>query len=328
MGAESTTSIRFDLVAGIDGGASKTICAVADREGRILARGRGGPSNYHAEGLDRARASLAAAVGEALAALGAEAGQVSAVCAGLAGVARLRDREAVAPVLRELFPAADIRLESDAKIALVGGTGGRPGVIVSAGTGSVAYGMNAAGKETKVGGWGYLFGDEGSGYDIARRGLAAVLRAFDGRGSATSLQEAFLNVLHLDQPDDLIPVLYSNPLSPARVAALFPLVLREADRGDGVAVGIIRDAAEALAELAVTAALRLGLAAEPCPIVTAGGVFRGELLRRWFGKAVQGRLPEARIEDPAAPPEVGAVRLALEAAAGGREKPRPERSEP
>ena len=297
---------------GIDGGGTKTVCVAADQGGVVRARGRGGPSNYHAEGLERAVKSVAEAVDEALVQVGGRREEVVVVCAGLAGVARRTDRRVMGDALRPLFPAGELRLETDAKIALVGGTGGRPGIIVSAGTGSVAFGLNEAGKEAKVGGWGYLFGDEGSGYDIARRGLTAVLRAFDGRGSATSLQQAFLTTLQLDSPDDLIPVLYSNPLSPGRVAALFPLVLQEADEGDAVAVGIIRDAAEALAELAVTAVLRLDLGVSPCLLVVSGGVFEGKLLRRWFEEAVRGRLPQARVVAPEAPPEVGAVQLALE----------------
>ena len=110
----------------------------------------------------------------------------------------------------ELGISEDRILTHDAHIALVGGAGKQEGVIIISGTGAIAYGINAHGKEARASGWGYLIGDEGSGYDIAIKGLQAVARAADGRDAPTELTDGILNRLGLNEPSDLIRWVYAE----------------------------------------------------------------------------------------------------------------------
>ena len=113
-----------------------------------------------------------------------------------------------------MVPSAEIIIEHDAVIALIGATDARPGIIVISGTGSMAFGIDPSERRARTGGWGFMLGDEGSGFDIARRGLIACLRAYDGRGADTSIRPRVLQLLGLSSAEDLIPALYTNPLSP------------------------------------------------------------------------------------------------------------------
>lgn len=295
------------IILGIDGGGTKTVCVAAKASGEILGRGAGGPANYLSEGVETARASLRCAVEEAFRQAGTNAREVAVIAAGLAGASRARDREIMGEVLSGLVPDVPVVVEPDSVVALLGATGCRPGIIVISGTGSMAWGMDRQEKRARTGGWGFILGDEGSGYDIARRGMIACLRAYDGRGPDTVLQSLVLSVLGLETTEDLIPFLYANPSSPGRIAALYPTVLEAADSGDPVARTLIEQAADALAEMAATTASKLDFGSRPIPLATAGGVFRGRNLRSRFQTALAQRCPAAALVEARFPPEVGAV---------------------
>lgn len=305
-------------VLGIDGGGTKTVCLAASEDGEVVGRGSGGPSNYLSEGLEGARRSLTNAIYQAIDQAGITADNVHCICAGLAGVSRRRDEETMRVTLQRILLVPELVLEVDALIALLGATGGRPGVIAISGTGSVAFGVDSQETRARSGGWGFILGDEGSGYDIARRGLIASLRDYDGRGRSTVIRERLSEVLGLSSTEDLIPLLYSNPLSPGRVAALYPIVLHAADENDEVAVNLIRDAAAALAEMAAATSQKLAFDAGELLFTYAGGVFRGRTLRREFVRALRLRVPGARLEEPKKPAEQGAVMLALARLKGER----------
>lgn len=302
---------------GIDGGGTKTVCLVTDTEGRVLGRGTGGPSNYLKEGLYITKQSLQQAMGEALDDAGVGGEQVEVLCAGLAGVSRREDREIVGRMLRELLPVRRLLLEIDAYVALAGATEGRPGVILVSGTGSIAFGVNPRGERARAGGWGHLVGDEGSGFDLARRGLMAALRDYDGRGRPTILREKFAREFYLREFDELIPPLYSGAMTPSRVAALYPIVLEAAQEGDAVARELMREAAGALVELVEAVVRRLSMDQDPFPLALSGGVFRGEGLREELKGLLAGRLPRGQLITPRHPPEMGAI-LAARAAWQGR----------
>lgn len=204
-------------------------------------------------------------------------------------------------------------MESDAFVTLTGATAGRPGVVVISGTGSIAFGVNSQGKRARAGGWGHVLGDEGSGYDIARRGLIAALRDFDGRGPRTSLRERLTGELYLSSIEEVIPLLYSGQLSQRNLAALYPLVVSAAEEEDPVAVGLLEEAAEELS-CAASAVLR-GLD-EPValPVVMWGGAFQnGPRLRRYFEESLSRRCSGFVLREPEHPPEFGALLLARKA---------------
>jgi len=221
-------------------------------------------------------------------------------------------------LLQPLLPRVRLRLVHDSEIALVGGTGGRrDGVVVIAGTGSIAVGHDGAGRVVRAGGWGHVLGDEGSGYQIAQRGLNAATRARDGRGPATSLLESLPDAVGAASVEDLASRIYLEGWPAGQIAALAPVVLTAADEGDAVARGIVAAAGHELSRAAVAVIRALGKDETHLEVVLSGGVFGGSPS---LVEAVRGEItafaPAADVHLPLHEPVVGAAWLALEAARG------------
>lgn len=297
------------LFLGIDGGQSGTTALVGDETGRILGIGRGGPCNHikGPEGRARFIQAIGSSVSEACARAGAGA-SFEALGAGFSGGPADKEN-----LLRELVPAAHMRVTDDAVIALAGATGGLPGIIVVAGTGSIAYGRNAAGKAARAGGWGYIFGDEGGGFDLTRQALRAALRFEEGWGPPTALREILLCETGAATANELMHRFYTTDYPRARVAAYSRLVDEAAEAGDAVAGGILKAAAQQLAALA--GAVRAQLFRPGDEVLTAwiGGVFRSRLLREQFRLLVE--LEDgSRTAPPKYSPAAGALLEAYRAA--------------
>jgi N-acetylglucosamine kinase-like BadF-type ATPase len=206
---------------------------------------------------------------------------------------------------------------NDALVALVAGAGDRPGVVIVAGTGSIAYGRDGRGQAARAGGWGYLLGDEGGGFWIGRAALSAVVRAFDGRGPTTMLSDFVLVAMQLTSPTQLIQAVYEHGLHRQAIAGIASVVQRAAAAGDAVSMEILSRAAGELVSAAATVTSRLGMRGDPFPTVLAGGIFRGiPLLATRVIEGLGDVAPrsEARVLD--VEPAVGAVRLALATAQG------------
>lgn len=259
------------LYAGVDGGATKTLAVVVDAEGREWGRAVSGSGNYQAVGLRRAVEHITAALGEA-AKLAGGAPPLAAAWIGLAGVDRPADAALLAPELEPL--AGAVRISNDAELALTA-LDGALGVAVISGTGSIALGRDAAGRQVRTGGWGHVVGDEGSGWEIGRRALQAVARASDGRGPETTLTEALLRQWDLGSPDGIIGVVYPET-DKAQVAALSRLVLAAARGGDAVARAILAEAADELALAVGAVARRLEFPEGRVPLALAGGLLVNE----------------------------------------------------
>lgn len=264
------------LVIGVDGGGSGSRAVLVDGEGRELARARGGPAVADA----RPGGDAVAEVVRICRALLEEVGvgpPVEALWAGLAGAGRAQARGTVEDGLRASGLARRIRVGTDGEAALHDAFGDGPGILLVAGTGSVALGRSRKGRESRAGGWGPVLGDEGSGYRLALAGLRAVVQADDGRGSATRLREALLDELELptdlsweDAPHRLVT--WMAGVARDRVAALAPVVAEVAREGDAVAAALVRGSVEALV-LHVTALERdLGPWADPPMVALAGGL--------------------------------------------------------
>lgn len=259
------------LYAGVDGGATKTLAVVVDAEGRERGRAVSGSGNYQAVGLRRAVENITSALGEA-ARLAGGAPPLAAAWIGLAGVDRPADAALLAPELEML--AGAVRISNDAELALTA-LEGALGVAVISGTGSIALGRDAQGRQVRTGGWGHVVGDEGSGWEIGRRALRAVARASDGRGPDTALAEAVLRHWDLPSADGIIGVVYPET-DKARVAALSRLVLAAAREGDAVARAILAEAADELALAMGAVARRLEFPGGRVPLALAGGLFVNE----------------------------------------------------
>src|SRR5438067_13003673 len=189
---------------GVDGGASKTAALVIDESGKSLGSGVAGPSNHLRVGIENAARNIERAVNKALVAADVASREIQWAYCGIAGADHPAHRQEVVDSLNIFFPRGNFTVDNDARIALTGAIGFGLGVVVIAGTGSVAFGRNAAGEEARAGGWGPILGDEGSAYGIARAGLSAVLRAHDGRGPSTRMTE-ILKERYDMKPEDLPP---------------------------------------------------------------------------------------------------------------------------
>lgn len=257
------------IIAGIDGGGTRTTLALADRGGRELAR-RVGPAGL-VDPRDPAATAhmLAGLVRDALAEAGIDA-TPAALCAGLAGVGNERERSQVETALAAAGVAERVRIVTDGAIALDGALGGKAGILVIAGTGSVAYARGEDGTVQRCGGWGMVVGDEGSAWSIGRNGLAAALRAADGRGPATRLLRRFMELLELEDERGIPP--WAGRAEKADVAALAQHVVAAAEEGDAVALQLVEREARELACHAVALARRLEPWSGAVPVAFHGGV--------------------------------------------------------
>ncbi|MEK6635001.1 MAG: BadF/BadG/BcrA/BcrD ATPase family protein [Planctomycetota bacterium] len=245
-------------VLGIDGGGSKTICALAASDGKIIGRGSGGVTNPNLVSASEIRESLQKAIQEAI--HNHPEIQIEAVCAGVAGVgASKKKQEEVNNVIWQLLnappfcnalnkrfdPSLNIEIVTDAVIALVAGAGKRHGIVAISGTGSVIYGETIKGQKIKVGGWGSLL-DEGSGYDIGRMAIKESLRAYDVFGETTHLAKLVLKTWNLNSVQDIVNHIYQKTTKPADIANLAKVVNSAASTDDESARDILRKAANNL----------------------------------------------------------------------------------
>lgn len=306
------------VVIGVDGGGTNTRCLVADLSGQILGEGRSGPSNYLSAGRDLAGESLAAAIHEALAAAARTTADVAAACLGLAGAGRPEDQAVIRSLLTFLEPAP-IQIISDGRIALAGAFDGRPGAIVIAGTGSLVLGINGAGQMVRAGGWGWILGDEGSGFFLGRSALTAALAELDETGPRTLLRSRICHAWGLERLEQVVQRVYANPLTAkAEVAALAPVVMTAAAEGDAVATGLLEQAGRDLAVQAAAVLRRMGMTeadqegTPPMVAVTGGVLAPGSGVLEALRLGLMERVPAARVVECRGTPAQGAIRLALD----------------
>jgi N-acetylglucosamine kinase-like BadF-type ATPase len=301
-------------VLGIDAGGTKTVCLLADEAGRILAEARGPGANLQASGELEVEKVLHQVMEDAL---GERNIRPDAVCLGIAGVDRPKDSEAVGAIMRRLGFKSRTLVVNDALVALVAGAGEQPGVVIVAGTGSIAYGHDAEGRAARAGGWGYLLGDEGGGFWIGRAALVAVVRQFDGRGPATLLTDLVLAQMGLASPRELIHAVYEGGMQRQAMAGMAIVVERASQSGDAVAREILSRAAGELAGAAASVVARLGMRGDVFPTVLAGGILRGigsladEVALRMAEVAPRTEVIRLEVE-----PAAGAVTIALRLAHG------------
>lgn len=258
-------------VLGIDGGGSTIRVVVASPDLTIHAQSQGTTANPALVGRAVAMQTIQNAVREAVAAAGLTAEQISAVGIGVAGAEARHSEGWLREVVAGVTPAAQVAPSGDHEIALVGAHGERRGMLLLAGTGSLACGVGSSGEYILVGATGYLIGDEGGGYWIGIEGLRAVMRSQDGRGRKTDLFPVLLNQLGLEKASEVVPWMYNSGESRTKViAGLAGTVLAQAAQGDAVAQDIIQRAADELALAIRTLHFRLHM--ESLPIAFYGGL--------------------------------------------------------
>jgi N-acetylglucosamine kinase-like BadF-type ATPase len=308
-------------VLGIDAGGTKTVCQLADENGAIVGESRGPGANLQAAGELAVEKTLHNLMDEAIAAHGGDV-RPAAICVGMAGVDRPGDAEMVRGIMRRIGQSAKVLIVNDALVALEAGAPGAPGVVVIAGTGSICYGRNDKGQAARAGGWGYVLGDEGSGYWIGRHALRAVVREADRRGPRTSLTPKALRHFGVDRPQDLIHEIYYGGMKPGGIAALASEVQAAFAEGDAVAAGILEVGVRELVSSATSVVERLHLEQETFTFVLSGGIFKAV---PWMREQLTVRLRrvarDAAIEHLQVEPAEGAVKLALAVVRGNVKVP-------
>lgn len=301
-------------VLGIDAGGTKTVCLLANEQGRVVAEARGGGANLQSVGELEVEKVLHGVMESAVA--NVDDAPV-AICLGIAGVDRPSDSETIRSIMHRIGYKARTLVVNDALVALEAGAADEPGVVIVAGTGSIAYGRNRSAQAARAGGWGYLIGDEGGGFWIGRSALASVVRQFDGRGPATQLTDLVLRHMGLASPTELIHEIYYRDLHRRAIAGLAALVHQAANEGDAVAAQILTRAGTELATAAASVITRLGMRGDAFPTVLAGGIFRGvPSLVTDVDTRLSEIAPRSAVRLLQVEPAVGAVRLALAAARG------------
>jgi N-acetylglucosamine kinase-like BadF-type ATPase len=301
-------SERSRFYLGIDGGQSSTTALIANDTGHMLGEGRGGPCNHVAEPERRLKfvRVISRCLAEACQQAGLDANTVtfSAACFGFSGGPE--DKESC---IRQLVRSAAYKFTHDAEIALTGAHAGEPGIMIIAGTGSMAFGRNAAAATARAGGWGYMFGDEGGAFDLVRRALRAALQYEEGWGPPTVLRDELLRAANAPSTNALLHDFY-NRFARDAIASFAPLVTQAADDGDRVALAILEQACRKLAWYVQGVYNHLFHQGEIVPVAHVGGVFQSASYRNAFAQCVRASI-NCETRPPRFTPPVGAIIEAL-----------------
>lgn len=295
---------------GWDGGGSKTEVLCRDAAGRELGRKAFGPLNINGAPRERVAQTIADAVAF-MAAMPGGLGGCERLVIGTAGVSNTQVFSFLSDRVRGEGYAGALQIVGDQDIALAGAIDG-PGAVLIAGTGAICCGMDAKGNRTRVGGFGHLIDDGGSGYAIGRDILAAVVRAQDGRGPKTAMTDAVLAQLGASDVRGVITWLYGSGTGKKEVAALAPILLDALAQGDPAAEEIAARAAQELSALAIAAWKNLGL--EEGELALTGSVLTHYAAIRERVRAICGEaIPQMRVISPRGSASEGAVKLAMQA---------------
>ena len=280
---------------------------------QVIGQGLAGPSNPLRVGITNAATAIREAIDKACAMAKLRRTDLVAAEIGLAGARRRELRERMREALANLG-IGTIDVVTDADIALYGATGGAPGLVVIAGTGSICCGINSRGKSFCAGGWGPIAGDEGGGAWLARRALRAIAYSLDGRGPKTSLTEMACAYFHVTTADDLTTAIYAPSITNERLAGFGKDVVEAAKLKDPVAQQIISEGGSELGLAAAAVIRNLQMERERFQIAYVGGVFRagGELFLGPLRAEVKRVAPRAYFEPPHFAPAVAAARMARE----------------
>jgi glucosamine kinase len=286
------------VVLGIDGGGTKTKCAIA-RDGTVIGSATSGPSNLVRNSEVDVRSAIHAAIRAACGSADVKAEQIEAACLGVGGAARPEIAERIQRIVAEVL-RCPIEVIGDMMVAYDAAMHGGPGVIVIAGTGSIAYGRNEKDQSARAGGWGSIISDEGSGYWIGRNAVAAVFRAFDS-GRASGLTRHILEAWKVFGRDDLVAKANTNPQP--NFAELAPAVFQSATEGDTMAQELLSEAGAELAKLAKAVIRRLWQGNDSVQVAAVGGVFTNSVVvMRAFENSLRSEHPNVSVrlltEDP------------------------------
>jgi glucosamine kinase len=297
---------KYEIFLGVDGGQSHTEAVIADGNGFILGRGFGGASN-HAEipgGRERLQKAITESVGAALAAADlpvVEKVIFAAAHFGMTGGADYKEK-----IIGEIVRAETFKVGHDAPTALFGATAGQPGIVVIAGTGSVVYGENGRGDTAQIGGLGYLFSDEGSGFWLALQVIRLAIKEKDGLVEANGLERLVLDFFGREEIRRLTDDFYNGKTTRDELASLARTAHKAAAAGNAAIQKQIEDGANTLVESVASAARQLKFSAD-FPVAGVGGMFRAALMNTYFIERLTAKIPRAVFTEPRFDPAIGAL---------------------
>jgi len=317
---EPDRNLPAPLVLAMDVGGTKTLAAVADTKGQVVALARGGGANYQSIGLKPAKSQLVSLTRELLDKAGATPQRIAWSAFAVAGADRNKDFFIISDLLKEVLPGRGHVLTNDTLAALWAESPDGTGLALVSGTGTNCIGVNSRGVVAKVGGFGPFSGDIGYAENIAYQAFVAVFMHLDGRSPATVLREMFQEALGVEALEDFCEFYFADSYNPPNLGSLAPLVFKAANQGDRVALRIINTCARAMGRSAHTALKRLGYGKDDAPLVALGGSILQKpeppLLTDALIAAIKARHPRADIRMLHTEPVSGVVFLALTELAG------------
>jgi glucosamine kinase len=299
-------------LVGVDGGATKTVAVVGRPDGTLLSLAHTPPSNYHNVGVKKAARSIRDAVALACQRARVSAKDPETIVMGLAGMDSPRDFVAGHRVADLMGLGKRRIVKHDSVIALYAATLGRPGIVVNAGTGSFAAGIDGRGRTVRAGGWGCIIDDEGSAFDTGKLGIRSALRALDGSEKRTAIARLLIRKFKLHTLEDIVYLVYRKPMTVDEISAVSKLVAQAAMSGDRVARDIFISEGQALAKLASAVARRLEMTRSRPEIYYTGGVFgAGPTILNPFKHELRRSVRSFILRYPTFEPAIGAFILAL-----------------
>ncbi len=298
---------------GVDGGGTKTELVMLSDQGEFIARTKVGSTNIQAVGAGKVKQELLNGFQKILKKSNVDLKHVEHFFLGLAGAGRKSDQLEIKRLFDKTSFQGKIYVDSDAIIALAGAFGTKPGIILISGTGSICFGKNQQGQMVRSGGWGYLLGDEGSGYFIGNNAIIAALKDFDGRGERTRLLPEIVSFFQVKSIEEIIPLIYQNKITRVQIADLAPLVFRVAAEGDFIAEEIIKRTGKELGILARAVAVKLGFEGEEINVALIGSIFKQkDYLINHISKELFEISWNISIKEPMFEPSVGAALMAMQ----------------
>jgi N-acetylglucosamine kinase-like BadF-type ATPase len=302
--------VTMKYLVGIDGGATKTDCVVTDFDGNVLYKCSGGPANFLIIGTDKVCNTLFNLITECKIKLNADYNDFQYIILGTTGAGRRSDAEKLENAFKEFAKLKGITLnfyvDSDARIALEGAFSGMPGSILIAGTGSIMFGKDVNGKIHRIGGYGRFIGDQGSGYNIGRKGLSAIAKFYDGRGDHTMLTRIFTDKFKIDTPEGLIVAIYKNNFD---IASIAPLVIEAAEKGDQVCNAIVQEETDELILHILAMIKKINLLEFKLALI-GSLITTDNYYSRIFRKKIEMLAVKVFIKTPELSPAMGAVLMA------------------
>ncbi len=302
-------------VIGVDGGGTKTEFVLLDFSGSVIGRAKGDSTNYQAIGGKKLKEELLKGFTTLVNSTNVSSNKINQIFLGLAGAGRESDRKEIIALFSDTEFEQKIAVDSDAMVALAGAFGTGPGIIIISGTGAICFGKSKSGEIVRAGGWGYLLGDEGSGYFIGREAIIAALKDRDGRGEKTNLRSSLEKHFNLSSIDQIIPHIYQNRIDRVAIADLAPIVFEQAIKGDNIAEEIIRRTGKELGILAKAVAQQLDFDGDEIKVALIGSIFKQkDMLINEISKELYEVSWNIEITDPLFAPQYGAALLALQKA--------------